>query len=136
MSADLQQLKAKLAELRYERDTIANTRTREDLRRLTESWLATVLSRANGSAAGFIPNQYAGPEQVQAVLTEYLLEAPGLVDFLAAKLEGQATLTDRQRASKLKALDAEIAKAEAQRRDAAKAAALAELEAQFAGEAA
>jgi hypothetical protein len=127
----LDQLAARLAELRDMRDTLTNTRSKEDVRALAESWLASAGGRANGTAVGFVLNQRAGPAEVQAVLAEFLLESPALVDFLSAKVEATTDLTSRQRDAKVKKLDEEIGKLQAEQRRHAKAAALAEVEAQF-----
>ena len=69
--------------------------------------------------------------EVQAVLAEFLLESPALVDFLSAKVEATTELTNRDRAARLKKLDGEDAKIESEQLRNAKAAALAEVEAQF-----
>jgi hypothetical protein len=100
---------------------------------LSEAWLAAACSRANGTAAGFVLNQHAGPAEVQAVLAEFLLESPALVDFLTAKVEATTELTSRDRAARLKKLDGEIAKLESEQLRHAKAAAIAEVEERFGG---
>jgi hypothetical protein len=110
---------------------VAGTRTKEDVRGLAENWLASACSRANGTAAGLVLNQHAGPAEVQAVLAEFLLESPALVDFISAKVEATTELTDRERAGRLKKLDEEIAKLEREQLRHAKAAALAEVEQRF-----
>jgi hypothetical protein len=125
----LEQLQAKRAEA-------AATRTKEDVRELAESWLAAVLAQVNGATRGFVLNGHVGPEQVRAVLSEYLLESGALVDFVMARVEAVAELTNRERSNRLKKLDAEIAKVNAEVREAAKAEALAEVERQFGGVAA
>lgn len=84
MSA-VDKLEAKLTALRQDRDGLEATRTVEDMRTLAEDWLAAGLARVNGSAAGFAANGHANPEQVQAVIAEYLLNTPGLADFIAAR---------------------------------------------------
>jgi hypothetical protein len=66
------------------------------------------------------------------MLAEYLVNAPALLDFIVATVEATTQLTNRQRDSRLKRLDAAIATAEREELAARKAAALAEIEAQFA----
>lgn len=119
----------KLVELRDQRAGLAATRTREDMRGLGEQWLAAVLSRVNGSS-GFVMNLAAGPEEVQAVLAEFLL--PTVSEGILGAVEERSDLTNREKATQLKRLDAAIANAEQQAREEAKAAALAEVEARFA----
>jgi hypothetical protein len=121
----------KLVELRDQRAELDATRTREDLRVLAEQWLSAVLSRVNGSS-GFVMNLAAGPEQVQAVLTEFLL--PTVRESILAAVEGNSDLTNRDKAAQLKKLDAAIQKAEQEAREQAKAEALAEVEQRFAHE--
>jgi hypothetical protein len=122
----------KLAELRAERAEVAATRTREDVRELAESWLASALAKANGSARGYVLNGHVGRAEVQSVLAEYLLERGALIDFIVGKTEAVAGLTNRQRDAKLKKLDAAIAHAEAEALEQAKAEALRRVEEQFA----
>ena len=43
-------------------------------RTVAESWLAAALARTNGSTKGYVLNGHVGPAEVQAVLSEYLLE--------------------------------------------------------------
>src|SRR5439155_25641065 len=50
VNAGVDQVAAKLAELRSERTTLASTRTREDARELAETWLAAACARMNGTA--------------------------------------------------------------------------------------
>jgi hypothetical protein len=126
----------RLAELQAERNALASTRTREDVKALVERWLAAALARANGSTRGYVLNGHIGPAEVQAVLSEYLLESGALIDFIIAKVEAAAELTNRQKKQRLAKLDAEITRASQEARAAAKAAALAEVERQYAGEAA
>jgi hypothetical protein len=129
--SDLEQLTSKLAELQAERVALANTRTKEDVRALAESWLAAACSRMNGTA-GLVLNGHARPEQIQAVLAEFLLDSPALLDFIVDKVEPLAELTDKSKSAKLKKLDAEIAKAEQEYREVRKQAALEQIEAEFA----
>jgi hypothetical protein len=128
MSAD-----ARLVELRDQRAELEATRTREDMRALGEQWLASVLGRVNGSS-GFVVNLAAGPEQVQAVLTEFLL--PTVRESILAAVEERTDLTNREKAARLKKLDGAIQKAEGEVREEARAEALAGVEARFGGVAA
>jgi hypothetical protein len=121
----------KLERLQAERAELAATRTKEDVKELAESWLAAALAQANGSARGYVLNGHIGPSEVQAVLSEYLLESGALVDFIIAKVEAAATLTNRQRDAKEKKLNAAIARAEQQARQEAEAEAIAEVKARF-----
>lgn len=130
--SDVEQLTERLAELTGERNTVAGTRTREDVRGLAESWLGAACARANGTAAGFVLNQHAGPAEVQAVLAEFLLDSPALLDFLVARVEQTASLSDRQKKQQLGKLDEAMAAATAELLAARRAAAIAEVEAQFA----
>jgi hypothetical protein len=125
-----------LEQLRAERNTLAATRTREDVRKLAEDWLAAACARTNGTAAGFVLNGHASPGEVQAVLSEYLLDSPALLDFITASVEATTELSDRQKKQRLAKLDAEIAKLTEVVREAAKAEAIAAVERQYAGEAA
>ncbi len=127
----IEQLNDRLTDLRAEHDTLVRMRSKEDVRALAESWLTAACARANGTTRGFVLNQHVAPEQVMAVLSEYLLEAPALLDFLVAKVEATTELTNRQRDSRLKKLDAEIEAATAELREARKAEAMAQLEAEF-----
>jgi hypothetical protein len=128
----LNQLEARLAELRTERDALTNTRTKEDVRALAESWLAAACARMNGTA-GLVMNQHARPEQVLAVISEYLLDSSDLLAFIVKKVEATTQLTNRQRDAKLKKLNEQISKLEQEQLRHAKAAALAAVEEQFGG---
>jgi hypothetical protein len=84
------------------------TRTREDVRALAETWLAAALGRVNGTGAGFVLNQHVGPAEIQAVLSEYLLENPALIDFIVGKVDSTTELSERQKKQRLSKVDAEI----------------------------
>jgi hypothetical protein len=129
--SDVAKLQQRLAELRDEHATITNTRTKEDVRSLAESWLAAACARTSG-ATGFVLNQHIGPEQVAAVLSEYLLEAPALLDFIVAKVEATTELTNRARDSRARKLNQQIEAATAELREARKKAAMEQLEREFA----
>lgn len=132
----------RLNALQAERDEVAATRTKDDMRALAEAWLTAARARVSGST-GFVANGHSGPDEVQAVVTEFVLGDSGLRDFIVGRLEDRAGLTEKAKASKLKSLDEQIASVTADLRKAmiaaARASAEAEiqaLEAQFAGEAA
>ena len=125
-------LTEKLEGLRVERATVAATRTKEDVRGLGEEWLASACRRMNGTV-GLVLNGHANPEQVLSVIAEFLLDSPDLVAFITRKVEATAELSDKVKKQRLGKLDAEISKLEAEQLRHAKAAALAELEAKFAG---
>lgn len=81
--------------------------------------------------------------RVQSVVTEFLLNGPDVRDFVVARLEDRAVLTEKSKAAKLKSLDDQIATVTGALRKAmvaeAKAKAEAEvraLEEQFSGAAA
>jgi hypothetical protein len=127
----LQKLTARLDELEAERVTLETTRTREDVRELAESWLATACRRMNGTA-GFVLNQHVAPEQIQAVIAEFLLDSPALLDFIVKKVEATTTLTNRQRDSRLRKNSTEKAELEKQKLALRKELAMEQLEREFA----
>jgi hypothetical protein len=86
MIAAAEPLTTKLAELQAERDTLAATRTKEDVRALAESWLAAACTRMNGTA-GLVLNGHANPEQAMAVVAEFVLDSPALLDSIVSKVE-------------------------------------------------
>jgi hypothetical protein len=131
----LNQLEARLHELRNERDTLAGTRTREDVRALAEDWLGAACARMNGTA-GLVLNGHANPPEIQSVIAEFLLDSPALLDFIVTKVEATTELTNRQRDAKIKKLDEQISKLEQEQLRHAKEAALAEVEERFGGVAA
>jgi hypothetical protein len=129
----------KLAELRRERDELASTRTREDIKAICERSLANAYARVNGTMASrYFLNETALPEHLLAVIGEFEVESkePALLDFIVAKNTPQEALTDRQKKQRLVKLDEQIAKVTAEVREAAKAEALAAIEERFGGVAA
>jgi hypothetical protein len=88
----------------------------------------------NGTA-GLVMNGHANPPEIQSVIAEFLLDSPALLDFIVKKVEATTNLTNRTRDSKLRKLSTEIAEVEKQHLEARKAAALEQLEREFAGEA-
>jgi hypothetical protein len=109
--------------------------TKEDLGRRVEEWLAIARGRAVG-ASRLILGGRADGEHLAAVLHEDRLDDAGLAARIVARLEfqGFGSLSDRQKSSKLKALDEKIAAAITELREARKLEALAAVEAEFAGE--
>ena len=101
----------KLEALTAERAEVAAQRTREDIKAINERSLANAYARLNGSS-------------------------PSLLEHIVAKNTPEDALSDRQKKQRLSKLDAEIAELKAEVKKHAKAAALAEVEREFAGEAA
>jgi hypothetical protein len=137
MTPQIEQLEARLAELRSEQAAIAGTMTKEDLARSVDEWLATARARAADSSRLVLGGQASG-EHLAAVLQEDRLDDDGLAARIVARLERQGfgELSDRLKGSKLKAIDEKIAAATAELREARKREALEQVERQFAGEAA
>jgi hypothetical protein len=131
----LDQLAARLEALRSERNALASTRTREDIRALVESWLAAALRQFNG-ATSYVLNGRIDQASVQSVIAEFMLDSPDLIAFIAKKVEAMTELSDRAKKQRLAKLGAEIATVEKELLAARKAAALAALEAEYANEAA
>ena len=77
MSADLEQLEARLTELRGERSAVESVMTREDLVRNVDEWLATARAHAAGSSRLVLGGRASG-EHLEAVLAEDLLADDGL----------------------------------------------------------
>jgi hypothetical protein len=122
----------KLAKLQAERAEVAAARTREDVKRLAEHWLAAALGQVNG-ATNYVLNGHVGPAEVQAVLAEYLLETGALIHSITAKVTAKVELTDRSKKQRLGKFDEQIAKATAEAREEDLAAAHAEVEARYGG---
>ena len=89
MSADLEQLDGKLAELRAQRDALAAVKTKEDRREEVESWLEAMRARYAGSAR-FVLGGHGSPEQVEAVLAEDKFVDAGLAGRRAEWRVGRA----------------------------------------------
>ena len=132
MSADLEQLEARLAESKGERAGVEVTMTREDLARNVELWLATARAHAAGSSRLTLGGQASG-EHLEAVLAEDLLADEALQGRIVGRLEAQGfgSLSDRSKASQLKKLDQQIEQATADLREARKQEALERVEAEF-----
>jgi hypothetical protein len=134
MSADLE---ARVTELKSERTAVEVTMTKEDLARNVEQWLEAARAQAAGSSRLVLGGQASG-EHLTQVLHEDDLDDEGLAGRIVARLmrQGFGEISDRQKGSKLKALDEKIAAATTELREARKRQALEEIERAFAGEAA
>jgi hypothetical protein len=123
----------KLDELQGERASIDAVMTKEDLSGQVDEWLATARAQAAGSSRLVLGGQASGDHLAQ-VLHEDRLDDAGLAGRIVARLEAQGfgALSNREKSSKLKALDSAIAKASQEVREAAKAEALARVEEQYA----
>jgi hypothetical protein len=137
MTENIEQLEATLADRRGERAGVESMMTKEDLARAVDSWLAAARAQADGSSRLVLGGQASG-EPLAAVLHEDRLDDEALAGRIVSRLERQGfgELSDRQKSSKLKTLDAEIAGAEQELLAARKQEALEQVERQFAGEAA
>ena len=135
--ADIQQLEAKLTELRGERATVEATMTKEDLARNVEQWLATARAHAAGSSRFVLGGQASG-EHLEAVLAEDLLADDGLAGRIVARLERQGfgEISDRAKKQRLGKFEAEIGAVEKDLLAARKREALERVEAEFADAAA
>jgi len=137
VSVDTDKVEAVLFDLRGERAGVEATMTREDLVRSVDEWLKVARAHAAGSSRLVLGGQASGEHLVQ-VLAEDRLGDEGLAARTVSRLESQGfgALSDRAKASKLKALDEKIAKATGELREVRKREALERVEAEFAGEAA
>jgi len=137
MSADLERLEVRLAELKGERTAIEAVMTKEDLARNVEHWLETARAQAAGASRLVLGGQASG-EHLAQVLHEDKLDDEGLAGRIITRLarQGFGEIADKQKASKLAKLDSAIAVAEQEVREAAKAEAIAAVEERFGGVAA
>ena len=133
MSAEIEKLEAKLAEINAEYVAVASARTKEDVRELAESWIASRLAQVDASIA-FVLNGHVGAVESQAVRERLDLEDKR--EQIIAAAEATTTLTNRQRDAKMRKLGAEMERIRKQHNEARKAAAMEQLEREFAGEAA
>jgi hypothetical protein len=137
MSPDVERLEATLFDLRGERAGVEATPTREDLARSVDEWLAAARAHAAGSSRLVLGGQASG-EHLAAVLSEDRLADEGLAARTVARLEAQGfgAVSDRAKKQQLAKLDEKIAAAVGELREIRKREAIAEVEAQYAGEAA
>jgi hypothetical protein len=131
--SDVETLQARVIELREQRAALEHERTKEDLERAVDDWLAVARWQAVGKSTLIIGGQAVGA-YLYEVLAELALDDPSLSTRLVGKLEaaGYGLMSDRQRAAKFKQLDAAIQKAEQAAREAAETAAVAKVRERFA----
>jgi hypothetical protein len=134
MSADLEQLTATIDELKGQRDGLVAARTKESTAEAARAFLEAARARSEG-VGGLVVGGHAVGQPLDDVLRAFLLSDPKLEGWLVERAEQFAELTAKAKAAQLKKLDGEIAKVQGEARDAAKAEALAAVEAQYAGEA-
>lgn len=135
MSADVERLEAKLAELKSERDGLLIARTKESTAEAARAFLEGARARSQGIGGHVVSGHGAG-QPLDDVLRAFLLSDPRLEAWLVEQVRPFAELTTKQRDSKLRKLNAEITSVEAELREARKAAVIAQIEAEFANEAA
>ncbi|MFL5960125.1 MAG: hypothetical protein ACJ75G_07685 [Gaiellaceae bacterium] len=136
MSADLEQLKARLAELQAERASVAAARTRDDAERAAKSYVDAV-RRSHEQMGGFILGGAIFGDPLNSVLGAFIVSRPDFEAWLAEQAKTVCDkLSDRQKEQRLSKLDEAIAKASQEVREAAKAEAIAEVEERFGGVAA
>jgi hypothetical protein len=131
MSADLEQFEAKLGELRSERDALLTARTKEAAAEAATAFLEGARRHAEG-LGGLIVGGHAVGQPLDDVLRAFLLADPKLEPWLSEQAQQFAELTAKQRDSRLRKVSAEIAELEKRHLAARKAAALAQLEIEFA----
>ena len=124
MSADvdIQKLEAKLAELRGEFEGVQAARTKEDTRRAAEEFAAAARARSGGLGALMFEGHAAGAA-LDDVVCSFVLSDPRFEQWAIEQTSEFATLTAKEKASRLRKLDNEIknsatALREARKRDA------------------
>jgi hypothetical protein len=135
--SDVETLQARVVELRDERATLEAQKSKEDLRREVADWVEIAKAQAAGASRLVLGGQASG-DHLARVLFEDRLADEDLADRLVARLErdGFGRITDRQKSQRLEKIDAAVKGAETELREARKAAAIAQLEEQFAAESA
>jgi hypothetical protein len=115
------------------RDELASSKTREDAAKAAREFVA--IGRRT-DVRGFILSAAAVGQPLQAVINAFVLSDPRFESWAAEQAQAVEgiELTDKAKASRLRKLDDQIATAEAEAREAAKAAAIAAVEEKFAGE--
>jgi hypothetical protein len=128
------ELAAKVAELRGHLAAVEATMTKEDLVRNVDRWLETARAHAAGSSRLVLGGQATG-ENLASVLFEDRLDDDGLAGRTVARLERQGfgDLSDRAKKQRLAKVDAEIAEVAAELLAARKREALVQIEREFAG---
>src|SRR2546423_80216 len=100
MSANVQKLTAKLAELESERETLETVKTREDAAKAARDFAA--IARRN-DVRGFVLGGAAVGEPLQAVINAFVLSDPRFESWAAEQAQAVdgIELSDRQRDSRL-----------------------------------
>jgi hypothetical protein len=136
LTDNINEIEARLAELRGKRDTLATSLTRDGAERAAKDFAEGARQRAD--VAGYILNGAAVGDPLQAVLNAFVLDHPDFERWAtetATAVEG-IELSDKQRDSRLRKLESEIAAAEKQHLAARKKAALEQIERDYADNAA
>jgi hypothetical protein len=136
MSGNVEQVTARLGELQAERATAAAARTRDDAERAAKEY-ADAVRRTHVQMGGFILGGAILGDPLASVLHAFIVNRPEFEAWLAEQAKDVCdNLSDRQKQQRLAKLDEAIAKATGELREARKKAALEQVEAEFAGEAA
>jgi len=137
MTADIAQLETNLRELTGERDALVAARTNEATAEAARAFLDAARARSEGLGSIVVGGHAVG-DPLDDVLRAFLVTDPRLEPWLVEQAGQFAELTEKERASRLKKIDTAIASAQKDLLAARKAAAMAQLEADFAaaGEAA
>jgi hypothetical protein len=130
--SDLQELTSRLAELKSQRDGLLAARTKEAAAEAARTFLEGARARSQG-VGGFVVGGLAVGEPLDDVLRAFLLRDPKLEAWLVEQAEQFAELTSKQRDSRLRKISTDLKDAEDALREARKAAAIAAIEAEFAG---
>jgi hypothetical protein len=131
MSAGLKQFEARLAELQGERAGVAATRTRDDAERAAKEYVHAV-RRSHERMGGFILGGAIFGDPLASVLGAFIVSRPEFEAWLAEQARTVCEKwSDRQKEQRLAKLDEAIAKATGDLREAAEAAAVAEVRARF-----
>lgn len=131
MSASIEQLETGLEELRAERAGLVNARTKEDTAQAAAAFLETARARSQGLGALVVEGHAVG-DPLDALLQAFVLADPRLEAWLVEQAGQFAELTEKERDSRVKKLDGEIAKVEKDLLAARKAEAIGKLEAEMA----
>jgi hypothetical protein len=135
MNTVIEQLEARLAELRGQRDGLLAARTKEATAEAARTFLEGARARSKGMG-GLVVGGHGTGQPLDDVLRAFLLSDPRLEGFLVEEAQRFAELTEKTKAAKLRKIGGEIAAAEQELLAARKREALEEVERQFAGEAA
>ena len=135
MSADLEQLEAKLAELQADYAALVSTKTREDAARAAADF-TTIAGRDD--VRGLVLGGAAVGEPLQRVINAFVLSDPRFASWAAEQAQAVdgIELSDKQRDARLRKLGAAMEETRKLHNEARKAAAMEQLEREFANEAA